>query len=220
VKDKKGEKRKPPLADWVSVVQPAILSTKTGRQRFAITIKLPERSLKSASSFVKETNDALTKMAKLSGGGPAALFVLVDSERARLQRATADFFTFNGASACLDALAELGLQTTKVSAELEDFGTKRYDPWYESVSHAWWPWLAAWRNPPPEMPMAKVTNRLNLGEGSKYKEAATGKLGKSEEVDRSDARGEDRADDDADRTDEAPREDEDRPQKKSRRKKE
>ena len=37
------------------------------------------------------------------------------------------------------------------------------------------------------MPLMKVTNRLDLTEGSKYKMGANGKLGKSDEVDRADA---------------------------------
>lgn len=216
MKDKKDEKRKKPLAGWGDIVQPAILATTSGTQRFIITIKLPERSLKSASSFVTETNDALqSRSAKSSGAASAVQFVLVDSERARLQRAVASFATFREANACLRALADLGLKTTKVSAELEDFGKKQYDPWYESMASAWWPWLARWRNPPPEMAMAKVTNRLNLTEGSKYAEGPGGKLGKSEDVERSKTEVED-----TDRDDDAPSK-EDRPrEKKPRRAKE
>jgi hypothetical protein len=185
VKDKDAEEeQKPPLARWAAMVQPASLSTKTGSQRFLVTIKLPEKSLKTASSFVKEMNDALKTT---PGRQPTAQFVLVDSERVRLQRASAGFFTFKAAQTCLRVLKELGIPTNEISAELEDFGNKKYDPWYESISQAWWPWLAALRNPPPEMPMMKVTNRLDLSAGSKYKEGASGRLGKGDEVDRADA---------------------------------
>ncbi len=168
------------------MVQPAGISTKTGKQRFLVTIKLPEKSLKTASSFVNEMNDALRTA---RAGELTAQFTLVDSERTRLQRATAGFFTFKEAQTCLQVLKKLGLATNDVSAELEDFGNNKYDPWYESISKAWWPWFAALRNPPPEMPMMKPTNRLDVSEGGKYKEAASGKLGKSDEVDRADARG-------------------------------
>jgi len=207
VKEKRNETRKRPLASWADIAQPAILATTSGKQRFLITIKLPERSLKSASSFVTETNDALKSKKGI------APFVLVDSERARLQRATASFSTFKEADACLSCLADLGLKTGQVSAELEDFGNKQYDPWHESISRAWWPWLAAWRNPPPEMPMAKVANRLSLTEGSKYAEGPAGKLGKSEDADRSRAEAEAQAEEDP-QIDEEPRE------RKPRRKKE
>jgi hypothetical protein len=188
VKDKEEKEQKPPLARWVGIVPPASISTKPGRQRFVVTIKLPEISLKTASSFVREMNDALkTKIDTTPGCELTAQFVLVDSERTRLQRVTASFSTFKKANTCFSFLKELGLPVNDISAEFEDFGKKKFDPWYESNSHAWWPWFAAWCNPPPEMPMMKVTNRLDVTEGSKYKAGAGGKLGKSDEVDRADA---------------------------------
>jgi hypothetical protein len=188
--DDEEEEQKPPLAHWTGIVQPAGLSTKTGKQRFMVTVKLPEKTLKTATSFVSEINDALKlKISKTRGCELAAQFELVDSERTRLQRATSGFFTFKDAQTCLSFLKELGLQTNEISSEFEDFGLKKYDPWYDSISQAWWPWFAAWRNPAPEMPMMKVTNRLDLSEGAKYKEGASGKLGKGDEVDRTDARG-------------------------------
>jgi hypothetical protein len=186
--DEEEDEEKPPLAGWASMVPPATLSTKTGRQRFVATIKLPEKSLKTASSFVKEMNDALKITIDATPGCElTAQFLLVDTERTRLQRATASFSTFKEAEACLTFLKELGLPVNEISAEFEDFGKKKFDPWYESNSQAWWPWFAALLNPPPEMPVMKVTNRLDVTEGSKYKTGASGKLGKSDEVDRADA---------------------------------
>jgi hypothetical protein len=206
------------------MVQPASLSTKTGSQRFVITIKLPEKSLKTASSFVAETNDAIkTKIGNTPGCQPDAQFVLVDTERARLQRATASFATFKEAQACSILLKELGLPTNPISAEMEDFGIKKYDPWYERISKTWWPWLAGCLHPPPEMPLMKVTNRLDLTAGSKYKEGASGKLGKSDEVDRADAQGEAPVNEDEGdgkrRSKDKPRKDEDQEERKPRRKK-
>jgi hypothetical protein len=188
VRDDVEDEQKPPLADWVSMVQPATLSTKPGRQRFVATIKLPEKSLKTATSFVNEMNDALQiKIDATPGCELAARFLLVDTERTRLQRATASFSTFKEAQTCLSVLKELGLPINAISSEFEDFGNKKYDPWHERISQAWWPWFAALLDPPPEMPLMKVTNRLDLTEGSKYKTGASGKLGKSDEVDRADA---------------------------------
>jgi hypothetical protein len=188
VHDEDEEERKPPLARWADIAQPASVLTKTGDQRFAIAIKLPEKSPKTASKFVAEMNDALkNKIAKTRGCELAVTFILVDSERLRLQRATASFTTFKDARTCYDFLKELGLPVNDMSAELEDFGNNRYDPWHESIKQSWWPWLAALRNPAPEMPMMQVTNRLDLTEGAKYKEGASGKLGKPEEVDRDDS---------------------------------
>ena len=212
-KEEEEEEQKPPLARWVGIVQPASLSTTTGKQRFLVTIKLPEKSLKTASSFVKEMNDALAAREL------AAQFVLVDSERVRLQRASTGFSTFKEAQTCLYVLKESGLPTNEISPELEDFGNKKYDPWYESVSQSWWPWFAALRNPAPEMPMMKVTNRLNVSEGSKYKEGASGKLGKGDDVDRADARGDEAENGGKKRSTKKPREDEGEDEEKPRRKK-
>jgi hypothetical protein len=181
VRDKEEDEQKPPLARWVGIVQPASLLTTIGRQRFVVTIRLPEKSPKTASSFMKEVRDTLNAREL------TAQFVLVDSERVRLQRATASFSTFREAQTCLAVLKESGLPTNEISPELENFGSKRYDPWYESVSKAWWPWLAALRNPPPEMPMMKAKNRLDVGAGGKYAEGADGKLEKKSESDRGDA---------------------------------
>jgi hypothetical protein len=198
VDDNEEQEQKPPLAGWANMVQSASLSTKTGRQRFVTTIKLPEKSLKTASSFVTELNDAIkTKIDATPGCELKVQFVLVDTERTRLQRATASFSTFKEAQACSMLLKELGLPINPISAELEDFGIKRYDPWHERISKAWWPWLAACLNPPPEMPLMNVTNRLDVAAGSKYKEGASGKLGKSDEVDRADAPEDPPADEDA-----------------------
>ena len=219
--DTEEQKPKPPLARWASIVQPASLSTKTGKQRFVVTIKLPEKSLKTVSSFVKEMNDALqVKVANTPGCELTAQFDLIDSERTRLQRATADFFTFKEAQTCLRLLKELGLPTNDISAEFEDFGKKKYDPWFERNSRAWWPWLAARLNPPPEMPMIKVTNRLDVTAGGKYKEGASGKLGKSDDVDRADAQGAESEDDGNARGKKKPRKDEGEEDRKTRRKKE
>jgi hypothetical protein len=80
--------------------------------------------------------------------------------------------------------------------------------------------LAAWRNPPPEMPMMKVTNRLDVVEGGKYKQGASGKLGKSDEVDRNDAREEESEPPAKKRGKKKPRKDEDQDDDKTRRKKE
>ena len=197
------------------MVQPAILTTKTGRQRFVVTFKLPEKSLKTASSFVREMNEALQS----SDSDVAAQFVLVDSERIRLQRATASFAMFKEAKTCLGVLKALGLPVNDISAELENFGKKQYDPWYESVAQSWWPWLAAWRNPPPEMPMMKLANRLDVSEGTVYKQGEGDKLGKSDEEDRRDAEGQDQGDEEKDRREREPREDEDREEGRKRRKK-
>ena len=65
--------------------------------------------------------------------------------------------------------------------------------------------------------MMKVTNRLNLTEGSKYAEGPGGKLGKSGEADRMEPPPPDQADDDERRREEP--EEEPRPEKKKRRKK-
>jgi hypothetical protein len=189
VNDEEGKERKPALARWVEIVQPASLSTTTGTNRFLITIRLPEKSSKTATKFVQEMNDAL-KSEKRTAGGEQTSFLLVDSERARLQRATASFPTFKQAQSCLGSLKKLGLPVNEISAELEDFGTNKYDPWHESIRQSWWPWFAALRNPPPEMPMMKITNRLDVSEGSKYKQSARGKLGQGEEADRDDAEAE------------------------------
>ena len=105
-----------------------------------------------------------------------------------------------------------------ISAELEDFGKKKYDPWHESISQAWWPWFAALRNPAPEMPMMKVTNRLDVTEGGKYKEGAGGKLGRSDDVDRDDAQGGDDESGGKNRKKNKPRKDEDQDEGKTRRK--
>jgi hypothetical protein len=192
------------------------LTTTTGKQRFAVTIKLAEKSPKMASNFVQEMNDSLKiKVQKTRGCELTAHFALVDSERTRLQRATASFATFKEATTCLDFLKELGLPVNDISAELEDFGNKKYDPWHKSISQAWWPWLAAWRNPPPEMPMMKAANRLDVTEGGKYKAGAGGKLGKSDELDRADAQG----DENERGGKNTPRDDEDQEKPKKRRKK-
>ncbi len=218
MKDK--EEQKPPLARWVGIVPPASMSTKTGEQRFLVTVKLAEKSPKTASNFVKEMNDALKiKIAATRGCELRASFVLVDSERTRLQRAAANFTTFKEAQTCLSFLKELGLPVNEISPELEDFGNKKYDPWHERISQAWWPWLAAWRNPPPEMPMIKVTNRLDLAAGGKYKEGASGKLGKTEDVDRSDAQGDERESGRKKRGKDKPLKEEDQDEEKPRRKK-
>jgi hypothetical protein len=83
--------------------------------------------------------------------------------------------------------------------------------------------LAAWLNPAPEMPMMKVTNRLDLTQGSKYKEGASGKLGKSDEVDRADAQVDAPPDESESegkkRSKKKPRQDEDQEGGKKRRKK-
>jgi len=210
VDDNEERGEKPPLADWATMVQPASLSTKTGGQRFVITIKLPEKSLKTASSFVTEMNSVLK---------PDGQFVLVDTERVRLQRATASFSTFKEAQACLSLLKELGLPTNPISVEFEDFGKKKYDPWHERISKAWWPWLAACFNPPPEMPLMKVTNRLDLTAGSKYKESASGKLGHSAEVDRADAQRDAPAEEDETSGKDKPRREEPKPRRKKKKKK-
>jgi hypothetical protein len=221
VDDNEEQEPKPPLARWTSIVQPASLSTRTGKQRFVVTIKLPEKSLKTVSSFVKEMNEALkVKVANTPGCELTVQFELVDTERTRLQRATADFFTFKEAQTCLSFLKELGLPTNDISAEFEDFGKKKYDPWFERNSRAWWPWLAARLNPAPEMPMMKVTNRLDVLEGGKYKEGAGGKLGKSDDVDRADAQGDEGEDAGNARSKKKPRKDEDEDGRKTRRKKE
>lgn len=170
-----------PLGRWAEQVPPASLGTKTGRDRFIITIKLAERLPKTVTRFIEDLNDALRAAAARSRDEAARPdFELIDADRARLQRATASFDTFKGAKSCLELLKELGLKVNDISPELEQFGTKKYDPWFERMSQAWWPWLAAWRDPPPELPMMKVTNRLNLTEGSKYAVGADGKLGKSD----------------------------------------
>lgn len=188
MEDQENQDQKPPLASWANMLQPAGLATKIGKQRFVVTFKLPEKSLKTASSFVREMNEALkSKFDQAPGCELTAEFELVDSERLRLQRATASFCTFKEAQTCLNFLKELGLPINPISPEFEDFGTKKYDPWYESNARAWWPWFAALLHPAPEMPLMKVTNRLDLTEGSKYKVGASGKIGKSEEVDRADA---------------------------------
>lgn len=220
MEDNEEQEQKPPLARWVGVAEPASLSTKTGGQRFVVTIKLPEKSLKTASNLVKEVNDALKNKSHTTRGCKlTAQFVLIDSERARLQRATASFSTFKEAQTCLRLLKELGLPTSDISAEFEDFGKKKYDPWYESVSQAWWPWFAAWRNPPPEMPMMKVKNRLDVTEGGKYKVGADGKLGKSDDVDRSDEQRGENESGDKNRSNDKPRDVDDQVESKPRRKK-
>jgi hypothetical protein len=179
---------------------------------------LPEKSLKTASSFIKEMNEALKiKVDRTPGCKLTANFVLVDSERTRLQRATATFSTFKDAQTCLRFLKEQGLPTNEVSAEFEDFGNNKFDPWYARISQAWWPWFAEWRDPPPEMPMMKVTNRLDVAEGGKYKEGAGGKLGKSDDVDRADSRGDENEDGGKKRSKDKPRKDGD--EAKPRRKK-
>jgi hypothetical protein len=187
VNDEEEKERKPALARWVDIVQPASLSTTTGKKRFLVTIRLPEKSPKTATKFVQEMNDALKVKMATAGGEPTDPFLLVDTERARMQRATASFHTFKQAQSCLGFLKALGLPVNDVSIELQDFGTKKYDPWYESICQSWWPWFAALRNPPPEMPMIKVANRLDVSEGSKYKESKRGKLGKGDESDRDEA---------------------------------
>lgn len=220
MKDNEEEEQKPPLARWLDIVPPASLSTKTGKQRFLVTIKLSEKSLKTASSFVKEMNDALKiKVASTRGCELNAQFVLVDSERTRLQRATASFSTFKAAQTCLLFLKELGLPANEISAEFEDFGNKKYDPWYEAISRSWWPWFATWRNPPPEMPMMKITSRLDVSEGGKYKEGASGKLGKGDEVDREDAQRDESESDDKNRSKNKPRKEDGQDEGKTRRKK-
>jgi hypothetical protein len=209
------EEKKPPLTRWAGIVQPLSLATKTGKDRFLLTVKLPEKSLKTATKFVTELNDALqTKIAKTPGCELKTEFVLLDSERTRLQRAATSFCTFKEAQTCFLFLQELGLPVNEISAELEDFGTKKYDPWYESVSKSWWPWLAAWRNPAPEMPMMKVKNRLDLAEGGKYKEGAKGKLGKSDEVDRDDTYSDEPESEDKSRGKDKPRKDEGKKRRK------
>ena len=186
--DKDDDEPKPPLAHWAEIVQPATLATKPGAERFIVSIKLAERTPKTAASFMSELKDALrTEIKATPGCRLNARFVLVDGERIRLQRATASFRTFNEASTCFSFLAMLGLKINAISAELEDFGENKYDPWLEKVSQSWWPWLAATIRPAPEMPMMKITSRLDLTAGSKYKEGASGKMGKSEDVDRHDA---------------------------------
>lgn len=215
MKRKENKENVPPLAHWKNIVQPASLTTKTGKRRFLITIKLPERSLKTASDFVAELNASLESndVKELEA---VAHFVLVDTERSRLQRATAEFCTFKDAQTCLSVLKEMGLLANDVSGELEDFGNKQYDPWHEKISRSRWPWLAAWRNPAPELPMVKAKNRLDMSAGTKYTERADGKLGKSDEEDRSATNAEDQ---DRDRSEPKPREDEDRDEKRKRRKK-
>ena len=201
------DEQEPPLARWKDIAQAAGISTKTGRYRFLVTVKLPERSLKTASQFVKETNEALR------GKKTTAQFVLVDSERVRLQRATAEFCKFKDARTFLSTLKELGLAANDVSPELEDFGKKQYDPWYEKISQSWWPWLAAMRNPAPEMPMMKPKIRLDVSTGSKYSQGASGKLGKGDEAERREAnedRGREPAEEQEDRADQESPENEDR----------
>ena len=221
MKNKEEEEEQPPLARWARIVQPASLSTKTGKQRFVVTIRLPEKSLKTASSFVKEMNDALKiKVGTTLGRELTAQFLLVDSERIRLQRATASFSTFKETQTCFSFLKELGLPVNDISGEFEDFGNKKYDPWYESNSQAWWPWFAALLNPPPEMPMMKVTSRLDVTEGGKYKESAGGKLGKSDEVDRDNAQGDENESGGKTRKKNKPRKDNGEDEGKTRRKRE
>ena len=120
MRDNDEEQQKLPLARWARIVEPATLATKTGRERFVVTIKLPEKSQKTASSFVEEMNDAVKiKIETTPGCELNAEFVLVDSERVRLQRATAGFSTFKEARTCFKFLKELGLAVNDISAQGE-----------------------------------------------------------------------------------------------------
>lgn len=215
MKRKEQKENEPALAHWKEGVPPASLTTKSGRHRFVVTVKLPERALKTVTQFVADVNQALAKSA---GATPAVQFVLFDSDRARLQRAAVEFATFKEARACLDLLKQLGLGVNDVSPELEDFGTKQYDPWHEQISKAWWPWLAKWRSPAPEMPLMKAKNRLDLGAGSKYEVGADGKLSKSE-AGRRDRDAEERPECEPEPADPTPPPDEERPKKRRKKKK-
>ena len=111
MKDNDGDDQTPLLARLAEIGQPATLSTTIGAQRFVVTIKLPEKSFKTATCFVNDVNAALkSRIASTRGCDLAVELTLVDTERTRLQRATASFATFKDARTCLAFLGDLGLR--------------------------------------------------------------------------------------------------------------
>ena len=62
--------------------------------------------------------------------------VLVDTEPRAASTCDRELFYLQGAQTCLNLLKELGPPTNPISPEFEDFGNKKYDPWYECNSQS------------------------------------------------------------------------------------